>query len=289
MSQFKKATRQQRKLRMAIVGPSGSGKTFTALTIAKSLGDKIGLIDTERSSAGLYAVEVADFYDVCLESFEPRKYIEAIADAKQEGFPVLIIDSLSHAWAGKGGLLDQSNARGGKFDAWRHLTPQHNDLVDAILAYPGHVIVTMRTKTDYVVEKDDKGKNTVKKVGLAPVQKDGMEYEMDVVGYMDTDNTLTIDKSRCSALSGAVIRKPGAPLAQTLVQWLNSGAAPTAAPATPPPALVANNPFAQRIAAASTRDELKAMVDEIKSAKTAGEIGKETDELFMRRWKELAT
>lgn len=233
--QFTKATKQQSRLRLALYGPSGSGKTYTALLIGSALGKPVAVIDTERGSASKYAGDVADFEKLELPSFEPAKYIAAIRLAAEARFPTLIIDSLTHAWAGSGGLLDQADAKGGKFDAWKSLTPQQNDLIDAILSYPGDVIVTMRAKTEYVVEQVEKNGRTInvpKKVGLAPIQRAGVEYEFDIAASMDMDNTMHVEKSRCPALSGAMIRKPGAAVAKALRDWLGEGA-PTAAPAAP--------------------------------------------------------
>jgi len=224
---FQKAKKSQSKLRLALVGPSGSGKTYTALTIGKALGQPIAVIDTERGSASKYAGDVAEF-DVCeLETFSPKTYVEAIEVAAAEGYPVLIIDSLSHAWAGVEGALDQVDRRAssaaGKFGAWREVTPLHNALVDAILSYPGHVIATMRAKTEYVIEEVN-GKKTVRKIGLAPIQRDGVEYEFDVVGDLDHAHVLTVTKTRCSALADRAIRHPGEDVAAELLAWLSDGA-----------------------------------------------------------------
>lgn len=224
---FKKATKKRAKLRLALVGPSGSGKTYTALLLAKALskGRPVAVIDSERGSASKYAGDVADF-DVCeLETFEPLRYVETIDGAAEAGYPVLVVDSLSHAWTGEGGALDQVDRRGGKFQAWREVTPMHRKLVDTILGYPGHVICTMRSKTEYVVEKDKRGRTEVRKVGLAPVMRDGVEYEFDVVGDMDHAHSLTVSKSRCAALADQVIRKPGADVAERLLAWLEDGEA----------------------------------------------------------------
>ena len=229
---FQKATKKRAKARVALIGPSGSGKTYTALTLAKNLGKKIAVIDTERGSASKYSGDVAEF-DVCeLTSFEPKKYIEALHFAAREGYDVIVIDSLTHAWTGEGGILDQKDKKSGNsFDAWRTLTPQHNALVEAILGYPGHVIATMRVKTEYVVEKDDRGKAVPRKVGLAPVQRDGLEYEFDVVADMDPDNCMHVSKSRCPAMRGGSIRKPGKAVAESLLSWLDDGVeAPTKKP-----------------------------------------------------------
>jgi hypothetical protein len=147
---------------------------------------------------------------------------------------VLVIDSLSHAWMGKGGVLemvDQSarrQSRGGSpssFSGWREVTPEHNKLVDALVHAQLHVIVTMRVKTEYVIEKDDKGKSVPRKVGLAPVQRDGLEYEFDIVGDLSAEHELLIAKSRCPALADAIIARPGAQLARSLRDWLDGAEA----------------------------------------------------------------
>lgn len=238
MSKFQKATKKKAKGRIALLGPSGSGKTFTALMTAKHLGKKIAVVDTERGSASKYAGDVADFDVLELTSYAPQRFIEALKDAAKEGYDVVVVDSLSHAWFAEGGILDQKDKSGGNgFDAWRKLTPQHNELVEAILAYPGHVIVTMRSKMEYVQEKDSKtGKTVIRKVGLAPVQRDGMEYEFDVIGEIDVDHCLHITKSRCRALADASIRKPEAQLAEQLLAWLDQGVDVTHPPPAPAPA-----------------------------------------------------
>ena len=220
---FQKATKKKQKARVALIGPAGSGKTFTALTIAKHLGSKIAVIDTERGSASKYAGDVADF-DVCEpRAFAPRAYIEALHGAAAAGYDVVVIDSLSHAWEGDGGILDQVDKKGGRFEAWKDMSPQTRDLIDAILMYPGHVIATMRTKTEWVVEENARGKKEPRKIGLAPKFKDGLEYEFDVVGTLDEDNVLKISKSRAGSLNGASIAKPGKQLADTLRAWLDDG------------------------------------------------------------------
>src|SRR5580658_1444657 len=173
-------------LRMGLIGPSGSGKTFTALKLATELGfERIGIIDTENRSARRYARCFSHrFLSLELNHFSPRDYIAAIHAAEEAGLEVLIIDSLSHAWMGRGGVLemvDQSarrQSRGGNtssFNGWREVTPEHNRLVEALIQSQLHLIVTMRVKTDYVVEKDEKsGKSAPRKVGLAPVQREGL-------------------------------------------------------------------------------------------------------------------
>lgn len=240
MTLFKKAAKTQSRLRLALVGPSGSGKTYSALAIATGLGGRIAVIDTERGSASKYADEFT-FDALEMELFSPRQYVQAINAAAAEGYDVLVIDSLSHAWMGKGGALEmvdnataRSNSRN-SYVAWREVTPEHNALVDAIVQSKCHVIATMRSKTEYVLEQDDKGRMTPRKVGLAPIQRDGLEYEFDVVADMDLSNRMIVSKSRCKALSGQVINKPGADVAETLRRWLSDGA-PQAEPKIEPTA-----------------------------------------------------
>lgn len=230
LQMFKKATKKQSKLRMALMGVSGSGKTFSALAIASNLGAKIAVIDTESGSASKYS----DFFefDVCelAPPYSSRAYIEALTAAEEAGYDVVIIDSLSHAWVGEGGALDQVDTASKKFKghsymAWGDVTPQYRKLFDAIIRSQCHVIATMRSKTEYVIENNN-GRNVPKKIGMAPQLREGSEYEFDVVGEMDFTNNLVITKSRIYSLSDKVFHKPGKEVAKILKDWLNSGEAP---------------------------------------------------------------
>lgn len=240
MGLFKKATKTQLKARIALIGPSGAGKTYSALKIAQGLGDRIAVLDTERGSASKYAGDVADFDVVELEEFPIDAYIRVIEAAGKEGYDVLIIDSLSHAWVGKGGALDEVDKRsgkGGNFAGWKHVTPKHRALIDAILGSPMHVIATMRSKTEYAMDKEG-GRTVVRKVGMGAVQRDGMEYEFDLVGELDQRHNMEITKSRCPALADRVIERPGEQVAKELRAWLGDGAEgredPTLQPAAKP-------------------------------------------------------
>jgi len=229
MLSFKKAVKHERKLRLAFCGPAGSGKTLTALTVAKGLGGRIGVIDTEQGSAAIYADQF-DFDQLVLDSFAPKTYADALNAAVGE-FDVVIIDSLSHAWIGKDGALAMvdkaaAQARNNSFSAWRNVTPQHNDMVTAILTSPFHVISTMRSKMEYVQERDNKGKTVINKVGMAPVQRDGLEYEFDIVGDIDQTHTLTISKTRYAELADEVITKPTEALGERIAAWLQGAPMP---------------------------------------------------------------
>jgi hypothetical protein len=234
---FKPAERKKQRLRLALIGPAGSGKTLSALRIAAAIGGPIAVADSEHGSAELYAGQenpdggILEFDVVRLDQmpgqFKVENYLKAI-DAAAD-YPVLIIDSLSHAWAGPGGIMEfvdreSLKSKGNKYVAWGKATPLHNRLIAAMLAYPGHLIVTMRTKMAHVQEKDDRGRTVIRKVGMQPIQRDGLEYEFTAVGDFDQEgNVLTISKTRCSAISEGRFPRPGAAFAGILLDWLDSG------------------------------------------------------------------
>lgn len=209
------------KLAFGIVGPEG----------------RIAVIDTEHGSASLYAHLCA--YDVLELSapFTAKKYLDAIKEAEERGYDILIIDSLSHAWAGPGGILEFVDNLVGvknKFTAWREATPQHNSLVEAMLQSPMHIIGTMRAKTEYVITEDDKGKKVPKKVGLAPVQRESMDYEFTLVFDIDRDKHIAIaSKDRTSIFDGFCERLEISH-GEAIRDWLDTGIEPPA-PATEQP------------------------------------------------------
>lgn len=230
---FQKAVKRDARLRMSISGPSGSGKTWTALTLATRLanGEQFAVLDTERGSASKYADDFS--FDVMeIDNFDPRNYVKAIKEAEEAGYTVMVIDSLTHAWNGTGGLLDIVDAIAKRkygnntFAAWKDATPLQNALIDAITGSKMHLLVTMRSKQEYAQEKNEKtGRTEIKKLGMAPIQRDGFEYELDVAVDMDIDNTMIVQKSRCSKLSGQIVPKPDGKVADILKEWLHGAPA----------------------------------------------------------------
>ncbi|MBW1928899.1 MAG: ATP-binding protein [Deltaproteobacteria bacterium] len=229
MVQFHKAERKKSKLRLGIAGPAGSGKTYSALLIAFGIGGKVAMIDTERGSGELYA-HLGD-YDVCpiTSPFVPEKYIEAIRAAEDAGYTTIIIDSLSHAWSGEGGLLDLhghlADRSGNSWAAWRKVTPKHNQLVEAMLQSPCHIIATMRSKMEYAQVMEN-GKTAVKKLGMSPIQRDGMEYEFTLFLDIDQDHVAAASKDRTSLFDGKFF-KPSTDTGKTLIEWLETGDRPS--------------------------------------------------------------
>lgn len=268
-------------LRLALLGPSGSGKTFTALRLATELGyEKVAIIDTENRSARRYARQFSQrFMALELAEYSPQNYIEAIHIAEKEGIQALVIDSLSHAWMGKGGVLEmvdnaaKRQSRGSSassFNGWREVTPEHNRLVNTMIQAKLHLIVTMRVKTDYVVEQDQRGKSVPRKVGLAPVQRDGLEYEFDVIGDITLEHDLIVTKSRCPGLADQVIHRPGAELAQTLRAWVDGAVPQEEAPPPQPPA--PRKGWRERVADAITGDALDDLDARVDAAQSEGKL-----------------
>lgn len=234
--EIRKAERKKAKLRLGLAGPSGAGKTMSALKMAHGMGGKICMIDTERGSGDLYS-DLFDYDIITLEQpFKPEKYVEAIQAAESAGYDIIIIDSLSHAWSDEGGLLDQadklSKQSGNRFTVWADLTPQHRKLVNGMLNSTKHIIATVRSKQDYALEEytDKNGSKRSKpvKLGMAPVQREGMEYEFTVFLDIDIAHNATASKDRTNSFKDEIFVIDES-VGQRLMAWLNSGKTDTLA------------------------------------------------------------
>lgn len=233
--QIVKAQRKKAKLRLGICGASGSGKSYSALLMAYGITKEwasIGVIDTERRSAHLYShlCGTEEPYGVIElgPPYSPERYAEAIHAFEQAGYKAIIVDSLSHAWEMEGGVMDQVDSlrvgkyRGDSKQAWRDMTPQHNHMVDALLQSPCHVIVTMRSKVEYDWNAvDEKGKKTVKKIAMAPIQRPGLDYEFTVVIDIDRERHLATASKDRTGVFGDKCFTPTSQTGQQLLDWLN--------------------------------------------------------------------
>ena len=234
---FGKATRKKAKLRLALQGPSGSGKTYGALLIAKGLGGKIAVIDTERGSASLYS-NIVDFDVLELDPpYTPERFIEAMKAAEAAGYETLVIDSITHEWSGVGGCLElvdhvaRSKYKGNSWSAWNDVTPRHRAFIDSMLRSSMHIIATMRSKTETAQTEGPNGKKQVVKLGMKAEQRDGFEFEFTTVLDIVHDGHYAMpskDRTRLFA-----DRDPHAITAETgkmLLEWLESGAEPEPEP-----------------------------------------------------------
>ena len=228
---FKKAERTQLWLRCALFGPSGSGKTMTALRIAKGIADKMGVhfavIDTEARSASKYSDRIPfNVDDLTRKTVDD--YIASMNEAIKAGYKVLVIDSLSHAWRELTDEVDriaQTSASKSKFSPWAKVNPKQKRFIDAIINFPGHIIVTMRSKTEWVLTANKDGKAVPEKMGLAPEHGKGIEYEFDLLMELDQKHQATITKDRTGKYQDKVIDKPGEDFGVALYDWLSSGVA----------------------------------------------------------------
>ena len=212
---IRKASRKKAKLRLGLSAPSGAGKTMGALLLAYGITgdwDKIGLIDTEEGSGELYVgthkqgVTIGEFQYIRISGgFAPVKYTDAIHAFEAAGVDIIIIDSLTHAWAGAEGLLEKqgkvADRTKNSYTAWREVTPDHNALVNAMLQSPCHIIATMRSKVEYALQQGVNGKQQVVKMGMAPVQREGMEFEFTVFLDISSSSVATASKDRTDLFS----------------------------------------------------------------------------------------
>lgn len=236
MSTLRKATRQKAKVRLGLSAVSGGGKTMSAILIAKGLckGDlsKVALIDTENGSGDLYA-HLGDYSVLPLQApYSPERYIAAIKECEAAGMEVIIIDSITHEWDGKGGCLEIQAALGGKYQDWAKVTPRHQAFIDAILQSPCHIITTVRRKQDYEMTKDGNGKLQVEKAGLKEITREGFEYELTANLELDIRHNATASKDRTGLFMGQPEFVPSEETGRKILDWCESGEAPIAVKTT---------------------------------------------------------
>lgn len=256
---FEKATRKKAKLRLALTGPSGSGKTYSALLVAKGIGGKVAVIDTEKGSASLYS-DVTEFDVLELDPpFSPERFIEAITAAESAGYETLILDSITHEWSGVGGCLElvdtiaKTKFRGNTWSAWSEINPRHRLFLDAILRSPMHIIATMRSKTE-TAQVEENGRKKVAKLGMKSEQRDGVEYEFTTVLDIGHETHHAISsKDRTKLFSNADPVILSEETGKKLLAWLDSGANP---------AEEALKQFTQDAAEAKSIEALKPLFEE---------------------------
>lgn len=225
--ELKKANRKKVKLRLGMSGASGFGKTYSALLLAYGMTDdwsKIAVIDTENGSAELYS-NLGEYNVLTLQSpFSPERYIEAIKTCENAGVDVIIIDSITHEWDGKGGCLDINNELGGRFTDWAKVTPRHTSFVQAILQSRCHIITTVRRKQEYDMVKNEKGKIEPVKVGTKEVTKDGFEYELTInFEFINDKHLVKASKDRTSMFANSPEFIITAETGKKILEWCENG------------------------------------------------------------------
>ena len=225
--QLQKAQRHQVKLRLGLSGASGFGKSYSALLLAYGITEdwtKIAVIDTENNSASLYS-HLGDFNVVSLnQPYSPERYIEAIKLCEENQMEVIIIDSITHEWQGKGGCLQIHEQLGGRFQDWAKLTPRHQAFIDAILQSNCHVITTVRKKMDYSMDRDSSGKTRVVKHGLKDITREGFSYELTVDFEIINENHMakaTKDRTGLFMDKPEILITKG--VGRMLIDWCNQG------------------------------------------------------------------
>lgn len=224
--QLQKASRKKAKMRLTISGPSGSGKTYSAVLLAYGLTgnlSKVCVIDTENSSAELYA-HLGDYSTIQLAApFTPEKFIEAIQLCEEAGIETIIIDSASHEWDGLGGILDiHASIPGNSFTAWSKVTPRHNAFVQKMLQSSCHIITTVRSKTEYVLS-DKNGKQVPEKVGMKSIQKEGYEYDSTLAFELNINHTAQVSKDRTGLFIGKHDFVLTPEVGRKIKQWCEEG------------------------------------------------------------------
>jgi hypothetical protein len=224
---LQQAQRHQVKLRIGLSGPSGFGKTYSALLLAYGITNdwnKIALIDTENKSASLYS-HLGSFNVLSLdEPFTAERYIKAINVCEESDIEIIIIDSISHEWQGKGGILEAHEQLGGRFQDWAKITPRHQSFIDAIILSKCHIITTSRSKVDYSLDKDSNGKTKVMKLGTKSITREGFEYELTVnFEFLNDNHLVQASKDRTELFSGKPEFIINSSTGKKLIEWCNQG------------------------------------------------------------------
>jgi len=222
---LRKSSKKQAKIKLALTGASGCGKTYSSLLIAYGITNnwsKIAIIDTENGSADLYS-HLGNYNVLTLQApFNPENYIRAIEICEQARMEVVIIDSISPLWEY---LLEiHSQMVGNSFTNWGKITPRINSFIQKILSSNTHIIASMRTKQDYVLNEKN-GKMIPEKVGLKTVMRDGIDYEFTIVLDIDMKHNAKASKDR----TGLFMDKPEFVITpetgKAILNWCNEGKA----------------------------------------------------------------
>lgn len=229
MARFTKAERKKAKLRLALTGVSGSGKTYSALRIAKGMGGRVAVIDSENDSSSLYANEF-DFDSTSLNDHSPESYIKAVHDATKDGYEIVIIDSLTHVWnwcKAEIDRLSETMFKGNTWAAWSKVTPRYDALFQCIVQSKVHIICTIRSKTETAQQVGSNGKKKVVKLGMKTELRDGSEFEFTtVIDLVHENKGASVSKDRTHVFMGMEDIPLDEEIGRTLMNWLEQGVDP---------------------------------------------------------------
>ena len=231
-----KAIREKIAVKIALMGSSGCGKTYSALRLATGMAEEIKrttgneariLLVNSEGARGRYYADQFKYDIVDLEApFSPELYTEVINFAVAEKYDVMIIDSTSPEWEGKGGCLELQQQAGGKYQDWSKISPRHDKFIDTLAFSPIHIIATMKGKDQYEIDKDDRGKVSVKKLGVGAKQREGFEYNFTCTFLLDRDSHM----ARCEKDNTHIFEREGDTIlsegfGEKIIKWANSGEA----------------------------------------------------------------
>lgn len=284
--QLQKASRKKAKIRLGLSAVAGGGKTKSALLIAFGLCEdwtKVAVVDTEHMSAELYS-DLGEYNVIPLKPpYSPERYIQAIKTCEDAGMEVIIVDSITHEWDGKGGILNIADSMtGNSFTNWAKLTPRHQAFIDSMLESKCHIITTVRRKQDYEMGKDSSGKATVTKMGLKEITREGFEYELTVNLELDIKHNATSTKDRTGLFADQPAFVPTIETGRLIRQWCDSGAEPV--PVVDPIAAALAEVYA-----AGTMEELSAIWTTHKGYQTRPEFVKAKDDMKIKLTPKPAT
>ena len=236
MAQFtiRKAKREKIFVKVALIGPSGSGKSYGSLRLATGMASEIKkktgkdakiLVANTESKRGEYYANEFNYDVVDIDPpHNPEKYVDVINFAIEQGYDILIIDSSSHEWEGKGGCLELQQQAGGTYQSWAKVTPRHQKFINAIADSPIHIIATMRGKDQYEMNKDEKGRTQVQKLGVGAKQREGFEYEFTCSFLIDQKtNTCEVQKDNTHIFEHESSILLTEEHGKRIIQWADSG------------------------------------------------------------------
>ena len=199
MFTFRPAIRENVWLIIGLAGSSGSGKTYTAMRLASGIaGDKpFAVIDTEAGRAKHYADLFRFDHGDLTAPFRPAAYAEAIKAAEEAGYPVIVVDSMSHEHAGEGGLLDwheeELDRMAGNdyrkrdacdMAAWIKPKMEHKRMVQKLLQVRAHLILCFRAEERIEMVREGGKMKIVPKASLTglngwiPVCEKSLPFEL---------------------------------------------------------------------------------------------------------------